>query len=95
MEQGFLELIKISVVFMLPATTCLIALRMYLGHRARTRGTSDTALEALLEENAALRADFDARVTELEERVNFVERRLVQEGDRPQLPSRSRIPTPV
>ncbi len=39
----------------------------------------DSALLDLREEQARLRAEMDARVAELEERVEFAERRLVQE----------------
>ena len=44
---------------------------------------------------AQLRADVDTRMIELDERMDFVERRLVQEGDKPRLPAPSRVPTPV
>lgn len=57
---------------------------LWLRHRAQLRPELDSAgMEALREENSELRT----RVTELEERVDFVERRLVQEQAPLRLPN--------
>jgi hypothetical protein len=64
---------------------------LWLRSRAQARPELDnSALDALREENSELRA----RVAEVEERVDFVERRLVQEQQPPRLPiQRERTPT--
>jgi hypothetical protein len=52
-------------------------------------------LISVRDEMAQFRADVDARLLELDERMDFVERRLVQEGETPRLPTPARVPTPV
>ena len=69
----------------------------WLRLRARQLAGSgrDEILEAVRDEVAQLRADAEARMLELDERMDFVERRLVQEGDKPRLATPTRVPTPV
>jgi len=68
-----------------PATV-LGAWRMWLASRREARADPGPALEALREENAQLRSDLESRLAELEDRVDFAERRLVQEGPPERLP---------
>lgn len=69
----------------------------WLRIRARQLGGSnrDEILEAVRDEMAQLRADVDARMVELDERTDFVERRLAQQRDTSRLPAPSELPTPV
>ncbi len=86
--------IKGVIAFVLVAGTSMGALRMWL--RARNNASPDTGrlLDALREENLQLRADLEARMAEIEERVDFTERRLVQDRPNPRLPG-STARTPV
>jgi hypothetical protein len=62
--------------------------------RARNQPPPDRLLDAIRDENAQMYADLSARLVELEERIDFAERRLVPEQGQGQLPT-ARIPTPV
>ena len=95
MDGDTLAFIKGIVMFIVLAGTGLSAYRLRLRARQISSSANDEALEQLREENAQLRADVEARVTELDERVDFVERRLVQDLERPRLPAPTRVPTPV
>jgi len=86
---------KAVVSFLLLAGTGMGA--YWLRVRARHLGASDrdNLLDAVRDEMAQIRADVDARMLELDERMDFVERRLVQDGEKPRLPAPARVPTPV
>jgi len=86
--------IKGAVTFVLLAGTGMSAWWHWLRERHRGRPDSDRIVDALREENAALQSDLAARIGEIEERVDFVERRLVQPPRAEPLPQ-SRITTPV
>jgi hypothetical protein len=87
--------IKAVVMLFLFAGTGLSAYWLRLRSRQLSGSSRDDILEAVRDEVAQLRADVDARMIELDERMDFVERRLVQEGEQPRLPASSRVPTPV
>ena len=55
----------------------------------------DKIIEALREENAQLQAELGTRMAELEERIDFAERRLVQERQASRLPEPPKARTPV
>lgn len=94
MDPSNVAFIKGVVAFVLVAATGMSAFWLWL--RERRRGQPDLAriVDALREENAALQAELGARMAELEERVDFVERRVVQAPKNEPLPQ-GRITTPV
>lgn len=87
--------IKAVVMMFLFAGTGLSVYWLRLRSRQLTGSGRDEILEAVRDEVAQLRADAEARMLELDERMDFVERRLVQEGDKPRLATPTRVPTPV
>lgn len=87
--------IKAVVIMGLFAGTGLSAYWLRLRARQLAGSSRDELLEAVRDDMAQLRADVDARMIELDERMDFVERRLAQQGDLPRLPSPSQVPTPV
>jgi hypothetical protein len=87
--------IKAVVMMVLFAGTGLSVYWLRLRSRQLSGSSRNEIFEAVRDEVAQLRADVDTRMIELDERMDFVERRLVQEGDKPRLPGTSRIPTPV
>ena len=93
MDPALVEIVKGVVAFLLPAATGLTAYWMWLRARAQAGAGRDRLVTALREENDQLRAEVDSRMAEFEERVHFVERRLVQERDRPGIAPQ--VPTPV
>ena len=81
---GFVPFLEGVVAFIVIAGTVEHGLSLWLRHRAQRRPELDGAgIEALREENSELRT----RVAELEERVDFVERRLVREQPPLRLPN--------
>ena len=79
MDQSDIAFLKGMVVFVLMAVTSLSTYWMRLRARQRIILTGDQVVDAMREENAQLGADLEARMAELEERVDFAERRLLQE----------------
>jgi hypothetical protein len=63
-------------------------------HRGRRQPDLDRLLDAVRDDNAQLHADLSARLAELEERLDFTERRLLGDGGPGQAQS-TRVPTPV
>jgi hypothetical protein len=94
MDPVDIAFIKGAVAFVLLAGTGMSAWWLWLRQRDRARPDADRIVAALREENAALQSDLAARIGEIEERVDFVERRLVQPPRAEPLPQ-SRITTPV
>lgn len=90
MDPNDVGFIKAVVAFVLVAATCLSAARLWLRARPRPLPELDRIVEALRAENAELREELGARMAELEERVDFAERRSVQEREPTRLP-----PTPL
>ena len=90
-DVGFL---KGVIVFLLLAGTG--SGFYWLRVRAKALGTrDDSALDAIRDDQAHLRADLDARLAELEDRLDFTERRLVQ-GTQARLPHEPpAVSTPV
>jgi len=94
MEKADIVFIKSVIAFLLLAGTGMSAFWLWLRERRRGRPETDKLVEALREENATAQADLAARIVELEERVDFMERRLVQAPKPDPLPQR-RVTTPV
>jgi len=86
--------LKGVITFILLAGTTLGAWRMWLRTRYSLQPTAESLLEELREDNAQLRRELDARLAELEERVDFTERRMLQERALQRLPGQT-ARTPV
>lgn len=95
MDADTVAFLKGIVMFIVLAGAGLSAYRLRLRAREIASSADDDAIEHLREENTQLRAEIEAQVAELDERVDFVERRLVQDQERPRLPAPTRVPTPV
>ena len=95
MSPGDIFFVKAVIAFVLVAGTGMTGFWLWL--RARARATPDLSklLDSVREENAQLQADLNARMAELEERVDFTERRLVQEREPVRLPQPPKARTPV
>lgn len=93
MDPSDIAFVKGIIVFVLVAVTGMTAFRLWLRERRRGAPELTGIVDALREENAALQAELGNRMFEIEERVEFVERRLVQAPKVEPLPSR--ITTPV
>lgn len=94
MDPSDIAFIKGVITFILVAGTGMSAFWLWLRERRRGRPDVRKIVDTLREENAGLQAELEARVLELEERVDFVERRLVQAPNAEGVPER-RIATPV
>ena len=95
MSPGDVFFIKAIIVCVLVVGTGMTGFWLWL--RARARATPDLTkvLDAVREENAQLEADLNARIAELEERVDFTERRMAQEREPARLPQPPKARTPV
>ena len=95
MGPGDVFFAKAVIAFVLVAGTGMTGFWLWL--RARARATPDLSklLDSVREENAQLQADLNARMAELEERVDFTERRLVQAREAVRLPQPPKARTPV
>lgn len=95
MSPGDIFFIKAIIAFVLVAGTGMTAFWLWL--RARGRPTPDVNkfLDSVREENAQLQAELSGRMAELEERVDFAERRFVQEREVARLPQPPKARTPV
>ena len=67
---------------------------MWLRERRRTLPGADAALEALREDDARFHAELEEHLGAFEQRIDFLERRVIQHGERPRLPARTPT-TPV
>jgi len=94
MHPDDIVFIKVIIAFILVAGTGMSAFWLWLRHRHKSPPELDKIMSAVREENAALQAELETRMVELEGRVDFVERRLVQAPKGEPLPNR-RITTPV
>jgi hypothetical protein len=94
MDPSTIAFLKGAVAFVLVAGTGLTIARLWLQERRRSRPDADRIIDVLREENAALQAELGARMVELEERVDFVERRIARAPRVEPLPE-GRITTPV
>jgi len=86
---------KAIIAFVLVAGTGMTAFWLWLRARGRAAPDLNKFLDSVREENAQLQADVNARIAELEERVDFAERRLVQEREPARLPQPPKTRTPV
>lgn len=93
MDPSDIAFVKGVIVFVLAAGTGMSTFWLWLRERRRGGPELNTIVDALREENAVLRAELETRMFELEERVDFVERRVVEAPRVEPLPSR--IITPV
>jgi hypothetical protein len=85
----YLDFLTGVVAFVLVAGTGMSVYWLWLRERRRRLTGTDEMVEALREEHAQYQAEVGARLAELEERVDFAERRLAQERQAsrpPQLP---------
>jgi len=87
--------IKAIIGFVLVAGTGMAGFWLWLRARARAAPDLSKVLDSVREENAQLEADLSARIAELEERVDFTERRLAQEREPVRLPQPPKARTPV
>ena len=87
--------LKVVIAFVLVAGTGMTGFWLWL--RARPRAAPDLSkfLDSVREENAQLEAHLSARIAQLEERVDFTERRMVQEREPARLPQPPKARTPV
>jgi hypothetical protein len=87
--------VKAVIAFVLLAGTGMTGFGLWLRARGRAAPDLSKFLDAVREENAQLEADLRARIAELEERVDFTERRMVQEREPARLPQPPKARTPV
>ena len=87
--------LKVVIAFVLVAGTGMTGFWLWLRARARAAPDLNKFLNSVREENAQLEADLSARMAELEERVDFTERRMVQEREPARLPQPPKARTPV
>jgi hypothetical protein len=94
MDQATISFIEGVVLFVVGAGTWMSV--YWVRHRVRSQGAPDweRLVEQLREEQDRLHSESRSRIAELEERLDFAERRLVQEREAPRLPT-SRPLTPV
>jgi len=87
--------IKAVIAFVLVAGTGMTGFWLWLRARGRAAPDLSKFLDSVRGENAQLEADLRARIAELEERVDFTERRMVQEREPARLPQPPKARTPV
>jgi hypothetical protein len=95
MSPGDIFFVKAVIVCVLVAGTGMTGFWLWLRARARAAPDLSKLVASVREENAQLQADLSARMAELEERVDFTERRLVQERQPVRLPQPPKARTPV
>ncbi|HEV8398231.1 MAG TPA: hypothetical protein VGQ18_00180 [Gemmatimonadales bacterium] len=95
MSPSDIAFFKAVIGFLLVAGTGMTAFWLWLRARGRAAPDISKLLNAVREENAQLEADLNARIAELEERVDFTERRMVQEREPARLPQPPKARTPV
>ena len=87
MDPSAISFVKAAIAFILVAGAGLSVFKLWLLSRVRSAPDVERLIEGMREENAYLHSDLVARLAELEERVDFAERRLMQEGGHDRLPS--------
>ena len=95
MSPADIVFVKVVISFVLVAGTGMTGFWLWLRARARAAPDLRKVLDSVREENAQLEADLSARIAELEERVDFTERRMVQEREPARLPQPPKARTPV
>lgn len=94
MDPSNVAFIKAVISFLLVSGTAMTGIWLWFRLRATYRHESRSAIDALREEQARLEAELGSRMAEIEDRVDFVERRLVQGRPPASLPQ-ERERTPV
>ena len=95
MDRSDVIFVEVMIAFVLVAGTSMGTFWLWLRSRARPPANLDKTIEGLREENAQFQAELMARMAELEERLDFAERRLFQERLAPPLPQPSKARTPA
>jgi hypothetical protein len=97
MDPSTVAFIKGATAFLMVSGTGMAGCWLWFRLRATYRADRTTEIDALREDHLRLEAELGSRMAELEERVDFVERRLVQERPPAQLPQLPQRPerTPV
>ena len=95
MDPTDIAFVKGVISFLLLAGTGMGTFWLWLRSRATAPGDLDRTIEGLRQENAQLQADVAARMAELEERVDFAERQLIQARQVSRLAEPPRTRTPV
>ena len=78
MDPSDIAFVKGVIAFLLISGTGMTGTWLWFRIRAAYRTDSHGVIDALRDEHARLEAEMASRVAELEDRVDFVERRLVQ-----------------
>ena len=94
MDASTVAFIKGAIAFLLVSGTGMVGTWLWFRLRATYRSDAPGAIDLLRDEQARLEAELGSRMAELEDRVDFVERRLVQGRPPQNLPS-ERERTPV
>lgn len=94
MDESTAAFLKGLISFVVVAGTAMGGFWLWFHIRARYRSAPNAVIDALRDENARLEAELGSRMAELEDRVDFVERRLVQAKPSANLPPKSER-TPV
>ena len=95
MDPADVVFVKAVIAFVLVAGTGMTAFWLWLRARSRSAPDLNKILDSVREENAQFQADLSARMADLEERVDFTERRLVTEREAARLPQPPKARTPV
>jgi hypothetical protein len=88
MDQSMIAFIKAVIAFLLVSGTGMASVWLWFRLRSAYRTDAQPVIDALRDEHARLEAELGSRMTELEDRVDFVERRLVQGRPPTNLPPR-------
>jgi hypothetical protein len=94
MNRYDIEFVKYVIAFLLVAGTGMSAFWLWLRSRARPLADVDRMVEALRADHEQVQAELAARIAELEERVDFAERRLIEQPRASRSPQ-SPVRTPV
>jgi len=75
MDQSMIAFIKAVIAFLLVSGTGMAGVWLWFRLRSAYRTDAQPVIDALRDEHARLEAELGSRMTELEDRVDFVERR--------------------
>ena len=88
MDPSTVAFFKGVIAFLLVSGTGMAGVWLWFRIRSTFRTDAQPVIDALRDEHARLEAEIGSRMTELEDRVDFVERRLVQGKPPTNLPPR-------
>ncbi|HET9707734.1 MAG TPA: hypothetical protein VFP39_05480 [Gemmatimonadales bacterium] len=94
MDPSTVAFVKGVIAFLLVAGTGMTGCWLWFRLRSTYRSDPQAVIDTLRDEHARLEAELGSRMAELEDRVDFVERRLVQGRPPTNLPPRKER-TPV